>query len=166
MKSSYQFAGCGVVMLAIVWSGWAAEQAGGQKSEIRGQRSEVGGQPNAPVMFMPPGSAGATNAAGKPSPFSAEISADFMKKVMETSAKIEEAKRQIAERQAQLYATNPEIKSTRARMIEGQKAINRILDADQELTELKMSRDILWSTMPPLPKGPNPAAMPRMPIAR
>ena len=85
---------------------------------------------------------------------------------METSAKIEEAKRQIAERKAQLYATNPEIKSTRARMIEGQKEINRILDADQELAELKMSRDILWSTMPTLPKGQNPASMPRMPVSR
>jgi len=95
-----------------------------------------------------------------------------MKKVMEMSAKIEEAKRQIAERQAQLYATNPEIKSTRARMIEGQKEINRILDADPELAELKMSRDILWSTgdyratMPALPKGRNPASMPRMPSNR
>jgi len=170
MKLIRQFAGCGAVMLAIVLSGWAAEQAGDQRSEIRGQRSEVREQPNAPVMFMPtaggPVNTGGTNAAGRPSPFSAEISADFIKKVMETSAKIEEAKRQIAERQAQLYATNPEIKSTRARMIEGQKEINRILDADQELTELKMSRDILWSTMPVLPKGQNPASMPRMPVAR
>ena len=205
-----QFAGCGAVMLVIVWSGWAAEQAGGQpalrslgeagKSEVSlpcdlstialakeealakqgdqlipataadgtnsssvacpPERSGVGGS-----VLCPPASApGAT--AGRPAPFSAEISADFMKKVMETSAKIEAAKRQIAERQAQLYTTNPEIKSTRAQMIEGQKEINRILDADPELAELKMSRDILLSTMPALPKGQNPASMPRMPVAR
>ncbi len=171
MKSIHQFAGCGAVMLAIVWSGWAAEP----------QKAPMSDRQSAPVMFAPPGSAGAlrpgetaggpvntggTNAAGRPSPFSAEIGADFMKKFMETNAKIEAAKRQIAERQAQLYATNPEIKSTRARMIEGQKEINRILDADQELAELKMSRDLLWSTMPALPKGQNPALMPRMPVAR
>ena len=154
MKLIHQFAGCGAVMLAMVLSGWAAEPQSVPSSDL---------QP-APVMFTP--MAGGTNAAGRMSPFSAEISADFIKKVMETSAKIEEAKRQIAERQAQLYATNPEIKSTRARMIEGQKEINRILDADQELAELKMSRDILWSTMPALPKGQNPASMPRMTVAR
>ncbi|MBU0715401.1 MAG: hypothetical protein KJ964_08605 [Verrucomicrobia bacterium] len=176
MKLIHQFTGCGAVMLAIVLSGWAAEQAGGQKSEVRDQQNPTA---NAPVMFATPGKTtggpvntggpvitGGTNAAGRPSPFSAEIGADFMRKVMETSAKIEEAKRQIAERQAQLYATNPEIKSTRARMIAGQKEINRILDADQDLAELKMSRDILWSTMPVLPKGQNPALMPRMPVAR
>ena len=154
MKSIHQFVGCGAVMLAVVWSGWAAEPQNDPSSDSR----------PASVMFAPP--AGGTNAAGRPSPFSAEISADFIKKVMETSAKIKEAKRQIAERQAQLYATNPEIKSARARMIAGQKEINRILDADQELAELKMSRDILWSTMPALPKGRNPASMPRMPVAR
>jgi len=160
MKLIHQFAGCSAVMLAIVSSGWAADP----------QKAPISDRQPAPVMFMPPAggpvNTGGTNAMGRASPFSAEISADFIKKVMETSAKIEKAKRQIAERQAQLYATNPEIKSTRARMIEGQKEINRILDADQELAELKMSRDILWSTMPALPKGRNPASMPRMPMAR
>ena len=163
MKLIHRIAVGGAVMAAMVVSGVAAPQD-------RGQKSEVSGQPNsadpAPVMFAPPGSAGGTNAAGRSSPFSAEVGADFIKKVMETSAKIEEAKRKIAERQAQLYATNPEIKSTRVRMIEGQQEINRILDADQELAALKMSRDILWSTMPALPKGQNPASMPRMPVAR
>lgn len=169
MKSIRQIAGCGAVMLAIVWSGWAADEQKAPTTVVSPPSSDL--QP-APVMFAPPGSAGGTNAAGRMSPFSAEIGADFIKKVMETSAKIEEAKRQIAERQAQLYATNPEIKSTRARMIEGQKEINLILDADQELAELKMSRDILWSTgdyratMPALPKGQNPVSMPRMPMAR
>ena len=171
MQSLHKYAICGVVMLAIIWSGWAEEpktplreDATAGQADARRQMTDGGAQPNAPVMFAP--MAGGTNAAGRPSPFSAEISADFMKKVMETSAKIEEAKRQIAERQAQLYATNPEIKSTRTLMIERQKEINRILDADQELAELKMSRDILWSTMPALPKGRNPASMPRMPPNR
>ena len=156
MKLINRFAGCSAVMLAMVLSGWAAEQAGGHKSEVKDQ-------------LIPAAAADGTKPSSvvrPPSPFSAEIGADFIKKVMETSAKIEEAKRQIAERQAQLYATNPEIKSTRARMIEGQKEINRILDTDQELIELKMSRDILWSTMPALPKGQNPASMSRMPVAR
>src|SRR5450759_3309544 len=116
MKLIHQFAGCGAVMLAMVLSGWAAEPQSVPSSDL---------QP-APVMFTPtaggpvniggPVNTGGTNAAGRMSPFSAEIGADFIKKVMETSAKIEEAKRQIAERQAHLYATNPEIKSTRARM--------------------------------------------------
>ena len=180
MKLIHQITGCGAarpqrwsvatagaVMLAIVLSGGAAEQAGGQKSEVRGQLNSTA---PAPMMFSPAAggsvNTGGTNAAGRMSPFSAEIGADFMKKVMETSAKIEAVKRQIAERQAQLYVTNPEIKSTRARMIEGQKEINRILDADQELADLKMNRDLLWSTMPALPKGQNPASMPRMPMAR
>lgn len=168
MKLIHQFAGCGVVILAIVWSSWAEEPQKAQMSESGVNPVDSAG--SAPVMFTPPAggpvNTGGTNAAGRASPFSAEIGADFMKKVMETSAKIEEAKRQITERQAQLYATNPEIKSTRALMIEGQNEINHILDADQELVELKMSRDILWSTMPALPKGQNPASMPRMPMAR
>lgn len=173
MKLIHQFAGCGVVMLAIVWNGWAADPQSAPSSVVSppsAVRHPSSDPQPAPVMFTPPAggpvSAGGTNAAGRMSPFSSEIGADFIKKVMETSAKIEAAKRQIAERQAQLYATNPEIKSTRARMIEGQKEINRILDADPELAELKMSRDILWSTMPALPKGRNPASMPRMPVAR
>ena len=160
MKSIRQFAGC-VVIFAVACSGWAAEQKKGPATGGKSPSSDL--QP-VPVMFAP--TAGGTNVFGRTSPFSAEVSADFIKKVMETSAKIKEAKRQIAERQAQLYATNPKIKSTRARMIEGQKKINRILDADQELAELKMSRDLLWSTMPALPKGRNPASMPRMPLAR
>jgi hypothetical protein len=176
MNSNRRIAAVGAVMLAIVGSGWAADPQSAPSSV----------PPSSPVMLAPPGSAGAfapggsalaepgrpgnpsggANAAGRPSPFSAEISADFIRKVMETSAKIEEAKRQIADRQAMLYATNPEIKSTRTLMIEKQKEINRILDADQELAELKMSRDIVWSIMPALPKGQNPALMPRMPMVR
>ncbi len=153
IKIFNHLAGCGVVILSVVWSGTAAEP----------QKATTSDRQVAPVMFAPPGG---TNAAGRSSPFSAEIGADFIKKVMETSAKIEEAKRQIAERQMQLYATNPEIKAMRARMIAAQKEINQILDADQELVDLKISRDILWSTMPVLPKGQNPGAKPRMPVTR
>ena len=155
MRSIHQIAGCGVVMLAIAWSGWAAEP----------QKAPSSGQQPTPVMFAPPASAG-SNAMARPSPFSAEISADFIKKVMETSAKIEEAKRQIADRQAKLYATNPDIKANRELMIKQQKEINRILDADQELADLKMSRDLLWSTMPALPKARSPASFPHMPSSR
>ena len=153
MKFIYPFAGC-AVMLAIAWSGWAAEP---QKD------SSSASQP-APVMFVPP--AGGANTAGRPSPFSAKISADFIKKVMETSARIEKAKRQIVDRQAKLYATNPDIKANRELMVKRQKEINRILDADPELVELKMSRDILWSTMPALPKGPTRSSLPHMPLNR
>ena len=171
MKSIRQIAGC-LVIFAVACSGWAAEPqkdpaTGGINPSLapRSSLSEAGS-----VVRSPGRSAmverGRTNVFGRTSPFSAEVSADFIKKVMETSAKIKEAKRQIAERQAQLYATNPEIKSARARMIAGQKEINRILDADQELAELKMSRDILWSTMPALPKARNPISLPQMPSNR
>jgi len=155
MRSIHQIAGCGVVMLTIAWSGWAAEP----------QKAPSSDRQPAPVMFAPPGAAG-TNAVARPSPFSAEISADFIKKVMETSAKIEEAKHQIADRQAKLYATNPDIKANREIMVKCQKEINQLLDADQELAELKMSRDLLWSTMPALPKARSPASLPRIPPNR
>lgn len=120
--------------------------------------------PGAPAMFVP--AVGGTNVMGRSTPFSAEISADFIKKVMETSAKIEAAKGKIAERQAQLYANDPEIKSIHAQMITLQKEINRILDEDRELAELKMNRDILWSTMPAMPHAQNPASLLRPPMAR
>ena len=154
MKSICKIAGCGVVMLVITWCGWAAEP----------QKDPSSASQPAPVMFVPP--AGGTKTAGRPSPFSAKISADFIKKVMETSARIEKAKRQIADRQAKLYATNPDIKANRELMVKRQKEINRILDADPELAELKMSRDILWSTMPALPKGRTRSSLPHMPLNR
>lgn len=103
---------------------------------------------------------------GKPAPFSAEISADFIKKVMETSARIEECKKQIAERQAYLYESDPEIKACRKEMIEMQSKINAILDADKELASLRLNRDILWTTLPVLPKPRGQQAGPgsRMPM--
>jgi hypothetical protein len=108
---------------------------------------------NAPAFFAPAN-------GGKGAPFSSEISADFIKKVMETSAKIEEIKKQVAERQSELYASHPQIKAYRKELIRLQNEINAILDQDKELNDLKMSRDILWTTMPVLPK-PRETGMPR-----
>lgn len=144
MPSSHQWIVGSLIMLALTLSG-------GAESPPATPATESAAQPPAPVILAPP--AGMTNAPGRPSPFSAEISSDFIKKVMETSAKIEEAKRAIAEQQAKLYATSPQIKAYRTRMIELQKEINTILDADKELAELKMNRDLLWSTMPAMPRG-------------
>jgi len=113
----------------------------------------------------PAGQMFSTNMPGgpmKPAPFSAEISADFIKKVMETSARIEECKKQIAERQAYLYESNQQIKAYRKEIIEMQTKINTLLEADKDLAELRLNRDILWTTMPVLPKareqqmGPGP----------
>lgn len=104
---------------------------------------------------VPSGQMFSTNMSGgqiKPAPFSAEISADFIKKVQETSARIEECKRQIAERQAYLFESNPQIKAYRKEMIEMQTKINTILEADKELAGLRLNRDMLWTTMPVLPK--------------
>jgi hypothetical protein len=108
--------------------------------------------------------------AGQPkaSPFSAEISADFIKKVMETSARIEECKKQIAERQNYLYESNPQIKAYRTQMIEMQAQINKIMEADKELADMRLGRDMLWTTMPVLPKSrapqSGPGMGPRMPM--
>ena len=148
MKSIFRIAGCGALILALTWGGRAAEP----------QKAPAFDRQPSPVVFP----AGA-NAVARPSPFSAEISADFIRKVMAASARIEEAKRRITERQAQLYVTNPEIKACRELMVKLQKEINSVLDADQELAELKMNRDIIWSTMPALPKARNPVLFPQMP---
>lgn len=107
-----------------------------------------------------------TNASGdqiKAAPFSSEISADFIKKVMETSARIEECKKQIAERQAYLFESNRQIKAYRSEMVEMQHKINSILDADKELAGLRLNRDMLWTTMPTLPKGRDQFSGPRRP---
>jgi len=120
---------------------------------------------------MPSGTFFSTNApAGqqKSSPFSAEISADFVKKVMETSARIEECKKQIAERQEYLYESNPQIKDLRQQMIDMQGKINKILEADKELVQMRLNRDIIWTTMPVLPKmrDQQPGMGPRMPAIK
>lgn len=104
----------------------------------------------------PSGQMFSTNMSGgqmRPAPFSAEISADFIKKVTETSARIEECKKQIAERQTYLFESNPQIKTYRKEMIEMQTKINAILEADKNLADLRLNRDILWTTMPVLPKA-------------
>lgn len=122
----------------------AAEQKDAEKKE-----------PTPAAVPAPAGQMFSTNmpgGQGKPAPFSAEISADFIKKVMETSARIEECKKQIAERQAYLFESNPQIKAYRKEMVEMQAKINVILEADKELADLRLNRDILWTTMPVLPK--------------
>jgi soluble cytochrome b562 len=138
-----------VVVLLAVSVGFAAEEKKTEKQPVS--------QP------MPQGIMFSTNApAGqaKTAPFSSEISADFIKKVMETSARIEECKKQIAERQSYLYKNNPEIKAYREEMIAMQAKINKILEGDKELAELRQNRDILWTTMPVLPRGPENRMMP------
>ena len=129
----------------------------------------AGKEAAAPAAPVPSGQLFSTNMPGgqaKPTPFSAEISADFIKKVMETSARIEECKKQIAERQAYLYESNSQIKACRKEMIEMQAKINAILDADKDLAVLRLNRDILWTTMPALPKAREQQPMMRMPIGK
>ncbi len=86
-----------------------------------------------------------------PKPFNVEMSAEFMRKVMETSAKIEAIKKQAAERRAEIFKTNTEIQSHQKQMVALQKKINAILAADGELTGLEMERDILLTIMPAMP---------------
>lgn len=119
------------------------------------EEKNAGKEAATPAAPVPLGQMFSTNMSGgpiKPTPFSSEISADFIKKVMETSARIEECKKQIAERQAYLYESNPRIKACRKEMIETQTRINAILEADKDLAVLRLNRDILWTTMPALPK--------------
>ncbi|MFA7160795.1 MAG: hypothetical protein WC299_15985 [Kiritimatiellia bacterium] len=117
---------------------------------------EKGGKDAAPAPAQPPGVFFSTNVpsgqAQKASPFSAEISADFVKKVMETSARIEECKKQISERQAYLYENNPKVKALRQQMIDMQLKINKIIEADKDLADMRLSRDMIWTTMPVLPR--------------
>ncbi len=86
-------------------------------------------------------------------PFSPEMSQEFMRKVMETSARIEAAKQEIADRQAVIFESNPAVKAYKTQLIEMQNEINRILAGDAELAALKLNRDILWTTMPTLPRA-------------
>jgi len=95
-------------------------------------------------------------------PALAKINAEFMQKVMEASARIEAMKKEIEDRENEIYRTNRSIKTLQSQMIELQKTINKILDSDQELTEIKMKRDILWTTMPSLPKSNDRAFPPNL----
>ncbi|MCA1809331.1 MAG: hypothetical protein ABR497_05470 [Kiritimatiellia bacterium] len=91
---------------------------------------------------------------GRPAPFTAEMSAEFMRKVMETSARIEKIRNQIAERRQELFETDDSIKEHRAALVELQTQINAILDEDPEISRLRMESDILWTTMPSMPHSP------------
>jgi len=126
-----------------------------------GKQEKEGPAPGQPapqgVLFATNMPAGQTKAA----PFSSEISADFIKKVMETSARIEACKKKIADRRVYLYEHNPEIKACRQEMTAMQTKINKLLETDQELAELRMNRDMLWTTMPVLPKPPEQHMAPR-----
>ncbi len=90
-------------------------------------------------------------AEAPPKPFGHEMSAEFIRKVMETSAKLEALKKQSVARRQEILENNAEVKAYRAQMRELQKKINSFLAEDQELADLQMERDILWSTMPTLP---------------
>lgn len=122
-------------------------------SPVTPSKAPAGLTPSAGGPAMKPGTALTPESPPKQAPFSPEMSAEFMRKVMETSARIEAIKKEIAERQRTIFETNPEVKAYREQMIGMQKEINRILNEDQELAELKLNRDMLWTTMPSLPKG-------------
>ncbi len=116
-----------------------------------------------PAAFVPAQAAPGQPAgqpSGSPKPFNVEMSAEFMRKVMETSAKIEAIKKQAAERRAEIFKTNAEIQGHQKKMVEIQKKINAILAADPGLTELEMERDILWTTMPAMPAARSRAGAP------
>ena len=142
MKSWTMIAGCGAAMLIIL-----VTACGGEESKKQAPAPESA----APAKAMPAAKPG--QAAAQPAPFSPEMSAEFMRKVMETTARIEAVKKEIAERQNIIFETNPEVKAYRTKLIEMQKEIGKILDADAELAALKLNRDILWTTMPTLPRG-------------
>lgn len=146
MKSANLVAGLFIVAFlgsTLVLAEEKAEPKAGEKAE-----SVV--VTNAPSAFP-------TNA-----PTVQQMNDEFMRKVMETSARIEAVKKEISEREKTLYETHPEIKAMRSQMVEMQKTINRILGEDQELTELNLNRDIVWTVMPSLPKSANRAFPPKM----
>ena len=104
--------------------------------------------------MMPPPGANLPHGGPQNAP-QQQISEDFMKLVMEASAKIEAAKKQIQDRQAHLIATDPTIKKLQADLESMQKQINAIIEADPEYTQNKLKRDILATVMPELPKPPS-----------
>lgn len=85
-------------------------------------------------------------------PFASQVSEDFMKKVMETSKKIESIREKIEARKVEIFYTNEEVKQYFEKQKELQRKINAILDKDPELSELKMKRDILFTVMPQIPR--------------
>ena len=143
MKSSKIVSVFCAVVFCMAWNSVAEEKA---SAKTKGR-----------VVTIVPSTtkAGANAAPALPTnaPALAEINAEFMRKVMEASAHIEAMKKEIEERENEIYRTNPRIKALQSQMIELQKTINKILDSDKELAEIKMKRDILWTTMPSLPKS-------------
>jgi len=145
MKLIHSCLGIGLAATLTVAS---TVNAGDNKDDKRGA-SPVPASTTTSPFGAPFGAAGSTNKGISPAQME-----EFMKKVMETSAKIEEAKKQIDERVSTLYKTNPTLTASYAKMVELQKQINTLMDADAEMTAMKTKRDILWSVMPSLPKNP------------
>ncbi len=112
-----------------------------------------------PMMMPPPGAqippAGPIPLGGPQAAApSQQITEDFMKMVMEASAKIEAAKNKIQQRQAHLMVTVPEILKLQAQLANMQKKINAIIESDTEYAALRLKRDIMATVMPDLPKPP------------
>lgn len=154
-----------VRLTAMLALGASLCSAAGDKD--KGKKEAVPPAPPSGTLF----STNLPSGQPKSSPFPAEISADFIKKVMETSARIEECKKQIAARQAYLYESNPQMKACRKQMIEMQSQINKIMETDKELVDMRLNRDILWTTMPVMPKfreqqSGRGGMGPRMPASR
>ena len=101
--------------------------------------------------MMPPPGANLPHGGPQNAP-QQQISEDFMKLVMEASAKIEEAKHKIQERENFLIENDPAIKKLQAKLEDLQKQINAIIEADAEYAKLKLKRDIKNTVIPDLPK--------------
>ena len=145
MKSANVIAGlCIVVMLGSTLA--LAEEKAKPKPKESAKR----------VVVTNEASAFPTNA-----PTVTQMNAEFMRRVMETSARIEAVRKEIGERENELSETHPKIKAMRSQMAEMQKTINRILDQDEELAQLKLKRDIVWTTMPTLPTPAAPGFPPK-----
>lgn len=141
-----------VVMFFVAWTAKAEEKT---SAKAKGRVVTI-------VPSITKAGTNAVPALPANAPALAKINAEFMRKVMEASARIEAMKKEIEERENEIYRTNSEIKALQTQMIELQKTINEILDSDKELAEIKMKRDILWTTMPSLPKSNDRAFPPNL----
>jgi hypothetical protein len=155
MKSWMTMTECGVAaMLMLMTACGGQEGADKVKAEPATPKATASSAVAKDAVAVEPGTTAASpNAPAKQTPFSAEMSAEFMRKVMETSARIEVVKKEIADRTAVIYETNPEVKGYRSQLIAMQMEISKIMDTDPELATLKMNRDILWTTMPTFPRS-------------
>ncbi len=145
----FVFAGCATALAFSACAQETQQPAGPVPAAPQPQQAA------APIMAPPGGplpqgpAAPATQPKGMPSQ---QISEDFMKLVMEASAKIEEAKHKIQERENFLIENDPAIKKLQARLEDLQKQINAIIEADAEYAKLKLKRDIKTTVIPDLPK--------------